>query len=227
MDEHNFPSHGQNIETWHLKEALAGPLIRLSHLGQRRSFKKGNFLYYQEEVSSIFYFILSGRVQVSIFDDEGGELVLEVMGEWALCGEADAFNGLARFSTAQALEDVEAIAFDFNHIKQFFSSHPELATSLLSIASTKQRVLAIRLQHLASPKPERRIIELLSRLADLYGVNEDDVIKIRIRITHEQIAAMTGSSRVTVTRTLKRLREAGIIDMHDKSFHILDVSKLL
>lgn len=221
------PTENQDTITWHLKESIAGPLIRLSHLGERKSFKKGTYLYQQEEISSVFYFILSGRVQVSILDDDGNEFILEVMGEWALCGEADAFKGYPRFSNALALDDVEVVAFDFEHIQQFFASHPELAVSLLTIASIKQRVLGVRLQHLASPKPEKRITELLSRLADLYGQSERGVIKIGIRLTHEQIAAMTGSSRVTVTRTLRRLRDKGVIDVRDRMFHILDAKQLM
>ncbi|HLU80180.1 MAG TPA: Crp/Fnr family transcriptional regulator [Burkholderiaceae bacterium] len=216
----------RNTETWYLEEAMAGPLIRLAHLGQRRVYKKGEFLYHQEEVSSHFFFILSGRVQVSIFREDGGEFVLEVMGRWALCGEADAFEQAPRFSAAVAAEETEVIVFDAAAMEHVFASHPELAVALLRIASLKQRVLGRRLHHLASPKPEKRIFELLSRLAELYGVEQDGAIVIGITLTHEQISAMTGASRVTVTRTLTRLREEGVIAIHDRQIHILDLSRL-
>lgn len=220
------PHTTRSTETWYLEEGIAGPLIRLAHLGHRRVYKKGEFLYHQEEVSSQFFFILSGRVQVSIFGEDGGEFVLEVMGRWALCGEADAFERSPRFSAAAAVEETEVIAFDVGTMEQVFASHPELAIALLRIASLKQRVLGRRLQHLASPKPEKRIFELLNRLAELYGREEDGAIIIGITLTHEQISAMTGASRVTVTRTLTRLREEGVIAIHDRQFHILDLSKL-
>jgi CRP/FNR family cyclic AMP-dependent transcriptional regulator len=213
-------------ETWHLEEAMAGPLIRSTHLGQRRSYKKGEFLYHQGEVSSLFYFVLSGRVQVSIFDDEGSEFVLEVMGQWAVCGEADAFDLLPRFSSAAAAEDLDVIVFDANHMEGAFALNPDLAVALLRITALKQRVLGRRLLHLASPRPERRIFELLSRLAELYGVERNGATVIGIKLTHEQIAAMTGASRVTVTRTLTRLREEGILCVQDKQFHIYDLTKL-
>lgn len=216
----------RNTETWYLEEGIAGPLIRLARLGQRRTYKKGEFLYHQEDVSSLFYFILSGRVQVSIFREDGGEFVLEVMGRWALCGEADAFELAPRFSAAVAVEETEVMVFDASTMEQVFATHPELAVALLRIASLKQRVLGRRLEHLASPKPEKRIIELLNRLADLYGREENGAIVIEITLTHEQISAMTGASRVTVTRTLTRLRDEGVLAIHDRQFHILDLSKL-
>lgn len=216
----------RNTETWYLEESIAGPLIRLAHLGQRRVYKKGEFLYHQEEISSHFFFILSGRAQVSVFREDGSEFVLEVMGRWALCGEADAFEHAPRFSAAVAAEETEVIVFDASSMEQVFSSHPELAVALLRIASLKQRVLGRRLHHLASPKPEKRIFELLNRLAELYGTERDGAIVIGITLTHEQISAMTGASRVTVTRTLTRLREEGVLAIHDRLFHILDLSRL-
>lgn len=220
------PPSSRATETWYLEEAVAGPLLRLAHLGNRRSYRRGEFLYHQEEVSAQFYFILSGHVQVSIFGEDGHEFVLEVMGRWALCGEADAFSHLPRFSAAMSIGDTEVIAFDAEVMASAAAAHPELAVALLRIASLKQRVLGRRLQHLASPKPEKRIFELLGRLAELYGHESDGAIVIGITLTHEQISAMTGASRVTVTRTLSRLREEGVLAIRKRQIHVLDASRL-
>jgi len=97
----------------------------------------------------------------------------------------------------------------------------------LRIACIKQRVVAVRVERLASQAPEGRVAELLRRLADLYGEEGPNGTKIRIRLTHEQIASMTGTSRVTVTRTLKRWRKEEIIAMDGGSITLRDLSRLL
>lgn len=216
----------RSTETWYLEEAVAGPWIRSAHLGTRKKFQKGEFLYHQEEVSSLFFFVLKGRVQVSILGEDGSEFVLEVMGRWALCREAAAFDNLPSFSSAVAVDDVETIVFDAAQMEATFTEHPDLAIALLRISSLKQRVLGGRLQYLASPKPEKRIFELLNRLAELYGTEENGIITIGISLTHEQISAMTGASRVTVTRTLGRLKKEGIVNTINKQLHILDIGRL-
>lgn len=221
------PSKSRNTETWRLDDAVAGPLIRAAHLGTRRQFKKGESLYHQGEVDSRFYFVLKGRVQISSCREDGSEFVLEVMGQWAVCGEGAAFDGSPRFSSAIALEDTEVVAFDTSGMKEIFREYPELAVALLRITAMKQRVLGIRAQYLASPKPEKRIAELLNRLAELYGAKEGSTTIIGISLTHEQIAAMTGASRVTVTRTLKRLRDEGVMEIKGKQLRILDPSRLM
>jgi CRP/FNR family transcriptional regulator, cyclic AMP receptor protein len=213
-------------ETWHLDESVAGPVIRATHLGRRRKYKTGEYLYRQGETSSLFYFVLRGHVQISASREDGAEFVLEVMGRWAVCGEGAAFDGRARFSSAKALEESEAVVFDAATLKDSFHAHPDLAVALLAIMSIKQRVLGIRALYLSSPRPEARIAELLRRLVDLYGRPDGATTVVNINLTHEQMAAMTGTTRVTVTRVLKRLRLDGALQLKGRQLRILDQSRL-
>ena len=68
---------------------------------------------------------------------------------------------------------------------------------------------------------------MLTRLADLYGQDAGDGVVIGISLTHEQIAAMTGASRVTVTRTLTRLKDEGVIAVRGRQTRILDRKRLI
>lgn len=220
-------SRSRAAETWRLEDDIVGPLLQSAHLGKKRTFRKGEVLYSQGTVDSKFYFILDGRVQISALREDGTEFILEVMGHWAVCGEGAAFDRKPRFTSAVAIEETQTVEFDVNGFEEVFRQRPELAIALLRITALKQRILAVRAQYLASPKPEQRICELLSRLGDLYGVDEGKVKVFTITLTHEQIAAMTGASRVTVTRTLKRLKDEGVIGIRGKQFQIFDTARLL
>jgi CRP/FNR family cyclic AMP-dependent transcriptional regulator len=214
-------------ETWRLDEAAAGPVIRAAHLGRRRLFKAGEYLYRQGETSSLFYFILRGHVQISACREDGAEFVLEVMGHWAVCGEGAAFDGRPRFSAAYALEDTEAVVFDASTVQESFRTYPELAVALLRITSMKQRVLGVRALYLSSPRPEARIAELLHRLVELYGTQDGEATVVNLSLTHEQMAAMTGTTRVTVTRVLKRLRDEGVLHLKGRQLRIFDLRRLI
>ncbi|MGX7000477.1 Crp/Fnr family transcriptional regulator [Caballeronia sp. KNU42] len=214
-------------ETWHMDDATAGVWIRAAHLGRKIKVKKGSMIYRQGELGFTFYFLLSGRVQVSIFQSDGSEFILEVMGPWAMFGETPAMDGFPRIATAIAVESTELIEFDIRVINETISACPELAVSLMRIVALKQRILASRIQYLALPKPEMRIGELLGRLAELYGEKHEGETLISMVLTHEQIAAMTGASRVTVTRALKRLTTVGAIELRQRRIWVIDPSKLL
>lgn len=205
----------QKLGTWRIERTLAEQLFKQAKFGRRRRFKKNAVLYEQGEVSTRFFLIVKGLVQISIYRADGTEVVLELMGPATICGEGSAFDGLPRFSTAAAIEETEAIEFDSSNLAEVFRAHPEFAASLLRVTSLKQRVLAVRLKHLASREPEERVMELLSRLEEMFGVDHPEGRLLVSHITHEQIATMTGTSRVTVTRTLHRMRKEGRIDVVD------------
>ena len=209
----------KKLGTWRIDRQLVESLTEHAAYGRRKKFKKNEILYEQGEISSRFYFVIKGLVQISIFRVDGSEVVLELMGPDTICGEGSAFDGLPRFSSAVAIEDTEAIEFDTSKMTEIFRQHPEFATSLLRVTSLKPRAVAIRLKHLASREPQDCIMELLTRLEDMFAIDHPKGRLLVTHVTHEQIAAMTGTSRVTVTRTLQRLRDQGRIGILDG--HIL------
>lgn len=211
------------LGTWRIEQDLVETVARLSKFGRRKAFIKNEILYEQGEVSSRFYFVLKGLVQISIVKADGTEVVLEFMGPHTICGEGAAFDGLPRFSSAIAVENSEAIEFDSSQMGDLFRVHPEFACALMRITSLKQRVLAVRLEHLASREPETRVMELFHRLGEMFATDHKDGRLLATQLTHEQIAAMTGTSRVTITRVLRRLREQGVLDIIDG--HVLVKTK--
>lgn len=224
--ERSAESKAELTTTWHMDERHANVFLAAEHLGRRRLVTKGSTLYRQRDISSVFHFVLKGRIQVSVFQQDGTVFILEVMGPWSICGEGAAIDSYPRIASAVALEDCELIEFDFNRIQQEFATHPDLAVALLHVVATKQRVLGMKIQFMAMSKPELRIGELLARLSELYGKPDEEGIFISILLTHEQIAAMTGTSRVTVTRALTRLRQEGVITNRGRRFWVLDKARL-
>lgn len=203
------------LGTWRIRPELARQIMGQASSGQPRRFRKNEVLYEQGTTSTKFHFVISGLVQVSIVRVDGAEIVLEYMGPDTICGEGAAFDGLPRFSRAVAVEETDTIEFDAARMEKVFAQRPDFASVLLRATSLKQRVLAVRLEHLVSHEPEERIMDLFRRLREMFAVDHPGGRLLVTRLTHEQIAAMTGTSRVTVTRAMRTLREAGKIDIVD------------
>ncbi|MGA7291690.1 MAG: Crp/Fnr family transcriptional regulator [Terriglobales bacterium] len=213
------PKTKRLLGTWRIDSGLVHKIIEQASCGRRRKFRKNEMLYEQGTVSTKFYLVLSGLAQVSIVRVDGVEVVLEYMGPETMLGEGAAFDELPKFSSAVAVEDTETIEFDAAKMQEVFRQHPEFAAALLRVTSLKQRVLAVRLEHLASRRPEVRIMDLLHRLQEMFAIDYAGGRLIVTHLTHEQISAMTGTSRVTVTRAMRSLREQDQIEIIDG--HIL------
>ncbi|MEQ8403230.1 MAG: Crp/Fnr family transcriptional regulator [Silicimonas sp.] len=211
---------GRPEATWRMPDQLASSISKLRHLARERTFRAGEHIYGQGELSSSFYVVVAGLVQISIVRIDGVEIVLEKMGPDTICGEAAAFAEFPNFSSAVAIEPTTVLEFAAGRLPDLFREHPDFALALLRLTSLKQRVLALRLEHMVSNNPEERVLELLTRLGQMFGTSHAKGNMVRTRLTHEMIAAMTGVSRVTVTRTLKRMRQSGSLHLDDGFFVI-------
>jgi CRP-like cAMP-binding protein len=154
----------------------------------RRKITKGAAIYRQGELSTQCYVVVSGRIGITMLSAGGQELLIDIVGAGALCGEGAAFDGLPRFSSANALEASEVVSIPAAQFCNLMASDAALAALIAQTIALKQRTLAGRLAQVAQASPEDRITELLS-----------------------QIASLIGASRITVTRAMQRLRRDGAI----------------
>ena len=65
-------------------------------------------------------------------------------------------------------------------------------------------------------------MNLLMRLSRQYGVKENDTIRIDIRLTHEEIANMIGTTRSTASKIIKELTKANVIYTKNKFIYVTD-----
>jgi CRP/FNR family transcriptional regulator len=65
------------------------------------------------------------------------------------------------------------------------------------------------------------------QLAKRHGIRDAHGTIIDVRITHQELAEMVGTSRETVTRVMTRLKEQGIIEIDQRRITLLDSKSLL
>jgi CRP-like cAMP-binding protein len=189
--------------TLRVPSAMLERLLQVAPSLSRRKIAKGRALYRQGEVSEQVFVVVSGRIGITMLRAGGQELLIDIVGAGTLCGEGAAFDGMPRFSSANALEPSEVLAIGAADFCKLMSSDAEFAALIVQAIALKQRTLASRLVQVAQASPEARIIELLSQIA-----HPDSPAII---LTHQQIANLIGASRITVTRAMQKLRREGAV----------------
>jgi CRP/FNR family cyclic AMP-dependent transcriptional regulator len=195
--------HAGVSETLRVPRAMLTRLLNVTPALILRKFPKGSALYRQEEVSDKVFVIVSGRVGITMLRSDGQELLIDIVGPGALCGEGAAFDRQARFSSANALSDTEVLVIPAADFCRLMASDAELAPLVVQTVALKQRMLATRLAQVTHASSEIRIAELLSQIA---GPDFP-----AIRLTHQQIADLIGASRITVTRAMQKLQRDGTV----------------
>ncbi|MBI5875889.1 MAG: Crp/Fnr family transcriptional regulator [Deltaproteobacteria bacterium] len=199
--------------------SLAGKDIKtLAKMGERRQWLKGSQIISEGEEGDALYLILSGKVKVVLYGEEGKEIVLSIMKEGDVFGEMALFDGEPRSANVEVIEDAECFIIHGDDLLNYIKIHPAVALNFLAHLSKRLREADKKIGGLALLDVCGRIAHTLLSIANA-GSNMQGTGVISIeRLTHEDIAAMIGSSREVVSRALKKMANEGYIKIEKKRF---------
>jgi CRP/FNR family transcriptional regulator len=186
---------------------------------------EGEFIYFQGETGDAFFFIKKGKVKVSILKGDGSEKIIGIQENNTFFGEYAAFDRHPHFATAVALEPSEISRVPIDAARKVVEEHPEVAFLIINRIVRKFRSLCFQLEG-NFLDAQRRIARILISLGEEVGEQEPHGVTIRKGITHEDLANLTGLSRVRVTTILNNLQRANIITKKRGIVTIIDPAKL-
>jgi len=195
--------------------------------GRRRRYRRGAALFREGEHSEGVLAVLTGRVKVSFFTDQGREIVLAVRGPGELLGELSTIDGEPRSATGTALGPVEALAVAAEAFTTFLEEYPRVALVLLRTVSRRLREATRRRIEYGALDTTGRVAARLVELAEQYGEASEGHVRILLPLTQEELAGWVGASREAVSKALGALRARGWIETHRRGITVLDPTALL
>jgi uncharacterized membrane protein len=140
----------------------------LASIMDEAQFGEGQQLFHERDQGGICYVLRSGRVELSVTDESGEKLVVDVLEPGELCGELSLLDGGTRSTTACALTPVEALVLERDEFVQFLRRQPDAALDVLAaLAKRIRRADALLKQRVQDPNKliEERVT-LGERVAD-------------------------------------------------------------
>ena len=192
----------------------------LASKGVRKHFPKNSLLICEGDESDSLYVLLAGKVKIYAGDDSGKEIVINIQGPGEIFGEVAMIGRIPRSASVMSIEPVEVAFLSRSRFENCLLDHPELAVKFLGLLVDRVLSLTQMTKNLALNDVYGRIAYTLNKLAE----EDSGERTIRIRLTHQDIASMVGSSREMVSRIMKELTTGGYIESHDK--HIVLKKKL-
>ena len=186
-----------------------------------RSYDKDQVIILAEEEGDALFIIADGQVKVSIVSKDGREVILSLLGEGAVFGELSLLDGKPRSANVVATQDTELYMVRRADFLQLIYTVPQIAVGLLAELAARLRKTDRKIEGLALLDVTSRISETLLQLADEQGSETTFGVSLEERPTHQQLASMSGTTRETVSRVLKRLEGQGYISSEGRSITIL------
>lgn len=188
--------------------------------------EKGRIFYTPEEKSEKIFMLKKGRVRLYIVAPDGRELTLAVVDAGQVFGEMSLTSQRLRGAYAEAMDSVVVCAMNRDQLEELVRDKPQVGIKLISILSERLALYESRMEDIGLKEVPARLASLILRLVDSEGVMTRTGIKIPTRYTHEQLAAMIGSKRETVTRAFSQLQDLGAVELRRRKIHIQDLECL-
>jgi CRP/FNR family transcriptional regulator len=122
----------------------------------------------------------------------------------------------------EAFEDTLICALYRGDFLALIRRQPELLLAVMKVLAERLRVAEEEIADLVFQDVRGRLASLLLRLAEAYGRKTGGMLRLTLRLTHQDIASMIGATRETVTSALSRFRDAGLIATDQRHIMIRD-----
>lgn len=199
----------------------------LVSLGQTIAFKKNEYVFIQDHAVDNVYIILEGRIRLVLLSAFGDEKHILIIGKNGMIGECSLFAEHTYTNSAIASSKAILIKVPVKQFLQVIAHDFELSSQVMKLTSLKFRIAAYQSFQLSFLSANQRIATSLLQLGLAYGKKVGKQITIDINFTHQEMAFLVGTSRVTVSNTMTYLQSLGIITKTSGSYLIRDVEKLM
>lgn len=199
-------------------------LLRLESLLTVSHFKKDSIIFSQEDPGTSLFVIKQGRVKVLLYGESGHEITISWYGVGEFFGEMSLLDGRPRSASVVAAEPTVLLSLDREAFLRYLKLHPDASITILVELTTRLRHATDIIGNLALLDVYGRIGRVLYELGAKGGKQDASGILLR-KITRHEIASLAGTSRETVSRTLRDFERRGLIKtsgrnilLHHQSF---------
>jgi CRP/FNR family cyclic AMP-dependent transcriptional regulator len=181
-------------------------------------FKKNEIVLYEEDTNEFMYIILFGKVKVVQTTEDGKEIILAIHKSNDFFGEISLIDGKTSPATVLTTENSLIAIISKKDFFLLLSNQEKVLDRLLQILCLRLRESWKRIYILNFKNASERVKMLFLMLSYDNGKKTPEGVILNIKLTHQNIADMTGLSRETVTRVLDKWQKTEDITILKNKF---------
>jgi CRP/FNR family transcriptional regulator, cyclic AMP receptor protein len=178
-------------------------------------YPAGSVLFLEGQAARGVFVLCKGRVKLSICSSEGKSLILKIAEPGEVLGLSATVSGRAYGLTAETLDPCQVNFVKRDDFLRLVREHGDACLHTVEALSDKynaacQEIRSLGLSHSAAERLGRFLLECSSRSGQA-GAQQP---RLKIGLTHEEIAELIGTSRETVTRVFTEMRKRQIVEIN-------------
>ena len=190
--------------------------------GRTRVFPKGSTLFFEDDDAHDVLLITDGTIKVSISDESGREVILDLLGPGDVAGELSAVDAAPRSATGVALDKVSACVIHQRDFGALLESCPDAATALLSTIVRRLRAASRRQFEFGAGDALGRLCRSICDLDARFGRPDDQDRVFTMPFSQQALASHAGLSREAIVKGLASMRTLGWISIDRGELRVHD-----
>jgi CRP/FNR family transcriptional regulator, cyclic AMP receptor protein len=175
---------------------------------------KGALLFVEGEDPRSVYVLCSGRVKLTMSSSDGRTLIVRIAEAGEVLGATATVLGKQYEMSAETIEPCQVNVIKKERFLEFLRQFPEASMRLShqlseNCAAAHRDIRALGLSQTANEKMARLLLDWCEN----GGVQVQNGIRLKVLLTHEEIAQMIGATRETVTRVISDFKSRKLIEV--------------
>ncbi len=170
--------------------------------------------------------VRTGRVKLVRSSRDGREQIIKILSPGDLLGLEVFYDGRVYENSAVAMEDSDLCFIEKADFFKILNKEPSVARKIMVALGMELHHAYERISNLGLMNARENLAHLLYSLANEYGVECDEGIRLNLMLSRLEIAELLGITQETSIRLLKSLKEEGILDIKRKEIIISHLDRL-
>lgn len=176
-----------------------------------RNVQRGEYFYLPNSTTEKVYYLESGRIKLGFVDEEGKEVLQDMLSSGQIFGEQGLSNETHRKEFAKALDNATVRIIRLSYLRELMAQKPDLTQKIIALINEKHYKMQERWRSQTRTHSKVRIIHFMMDLAKQHGRKVGTEMLVLNFFTHQELADLVGSSRQTVTMLLNDLKSRNLI----------------
>ncbi len=203
---------------------------RLFANGRIKTYPKNQLIHYQDDPLTSVYLVTDGYVKAYTILDSGDTRTLLLLSQGdifplAFAASMDWENYKVRYFY-QTLTDVKVLVLEAGDFKEGLEKNVSTMRTYMTYLAASNEAIMNQLEVMKEKKAIDKISLLLPYLADKAGKEiKPGVYELQLKLSHQELADLSGVTRETTTTLIKELEKAGVIDQSNSRW-LINTKKL-
>jgi CRP/FNR family transcriptional regulator, cyclic AMP receptor protein len=198
----------------------AGAVKDLDAIKFSSAYPEGAVLFIERQTTRGVYILCEGQVKLSISSSEGKTMILRIAKAGEVLGLVSALAGTPHEVTAETLRPAQVAFIPRDAFLRFIAKHPEAYPIIAAQLGAQYSVACEQVRNLGlSASAPEKLAKFLLDFA-VGGQQTKEGTRVKLPLTHEEIAEFIGTTRETVTRTLSDFKSHHLVELRGSTLLI-------